>query len=90
MEVGMHETDDGEKYVALEVMAEGDRVGEPNEAASRTFEGWVAEDYHEFLRNVQRVQIMQFERLADFFEEPEKFKVSTGETVADWLTTRES
>ena len=80
------DSNNANKYMAIEVEKKDMDTGSPNEKSHQTFGGWTAEDYRTFLEGFQIVQRDSQRTLNDIFSNPESYKRTDGRTWADWLS----
>ena len=74
----------GHKRIIFEV-ERTDFNNEENLAAKKTFDGWTADDYRDFLVEAESAQIEEFDTLIDIFVSPNEYIVSGG-SAADYLS----
>ena len=85
-DVSTRKNTQGDDYIAFEVTKEDLDTGTPNELAKKTFQGWTADDYRSFMKATHKVQRLQYEKMIDFFKNPDEYKSNSGIRIADWLS----
>lgn len=78
--------ENGKKYIEIEVSKRDIDTNAPNKKAHKTFEGWTAKDYRDFLKATFIIQKMQYDKLISIFKTPEEYMLKNGSTIANLLT----